>query len=230
MAQGHGIMSDEAFRQVFPNAKRPGVYDSVSRASVFAWAPGAAGLDGDSLGPTMHAHDDASEIFYILSGRCRLEVGRTEHLLDPGDFALVAPEVPHNLWSASPEETLTVFWLVAPNYADNRWRTEDFRPEGYERPLEQAQAKDPGSLPSDGNIISELRVLGPDQGPEPDADASADTIVLVAEGTVTVTSAGESQHLEPGGWRHVPGGTTWSARPSKGTASVLLIRIPHRAV
>ena len=51
----------------------PGVFDTISRGSLTAWPAGGVGLIGDSLGPIMHAHDDASEIFYFLSGRCRLE-------------------------------------------------------------------------------------------------------------------------------------------------------------
>ncbi len=208
--------------------ERPGVFDTISRGSLTAWPPGGVGLIGDSLGPQMHAHDDASEIFFFLSGRCRLEVGRTEHLLDAGDFVLVPPEVPHNLWNATPEEPLVVFWLVAPNYADNRWRTEDFRSEGYDRPLVRARADESGPLPSDGNIVSDLRRLAGDEPIGVDPDPTADTLVLVTRGAVVVRAGDDGESLEPGGWRHLPAGTAWSARADSGPASLLVMRVPHR--
>ena len=207
--------------------ERPGVFDAVSRGGLTAWLAGGVGLIGDSLGPIIHAHDDASEIFYFLSGRCRLEVGRTEHVLQPGDFVLVPPEVPHNLWNASPDEPLVVFWLVAPNYVDNRWRTEHFRPEGYERPLVRAHADGPGTLPSDMNIVSEMVRLGGGFGRERE-DPTADTIFLVTDGAVDVFSAGGDGQLDRGGWRHIPAGAPWSAIGVSSVASAIVMRIPHR--
>ncbi len=211
--------------------EQPGVFDTVSRGSLTAWPPGGVGLIGDSLGPTMHAHDDASEIFYFLSGRCRLEVGNGEHLLDPGDFVLVPPEVPHNLWNATPDEPLVVFWLVAPNYADNRWRTADFRPEGYERPLVRAAAGQPGVLPSDGNIVSELVRLEAGVELEVGVD-DADAIVLVIDGEADIRGddATEAARLDRGGWRHHPAGTTRLVSAASSQASLIVMRIPLRPV
>lgn len=209
--------------------ERPGVFDTVSRGGLTAWPPGGVGLIADSLGPIMHAHDDATEIFYFLSGRCRLEVGRTEHLLDQGDFVLVPPEVPHNLWNASPEEPLVVFWLVAPNYADNRWRTMDFRPEGYERRLVRTHADGLGTLPSDTNLGSKMFRLGPGTDLLESGDPTTDAILLVTDGPVVVRVAGDDDQLDQGGWRHIPAGTPWSASGASSMASVIVMRIPHRA-
>lgn len=208
--------------------EQPGVFDAVSRGSLTAWPPGGVGLIGDSLGPSMHAHDDASEIFYFLSGHCRLEVGRTEHLLDPGDFVLVPPEVPHNLWNATPDDPLVVFWLVAPNYADNRWRTDDFRPEGYDRPLVRAAADQPGALPSDGNIVSELVHLEAGAAIEVGGDGT-DAIVLVIEGGAELSDGSDSVRLDRGGWRHHPAGTTRLVTAAS-SASLIVMRIPLRPV
>lgn len=66
----------------------------------------ARGLIGDTLGPIMHAHHQASEIFYFISGRCRLEVGNGEELFEPGDFVLVPPLLSHNLWNAGNDDLL----------------------------------------------------------------------------------------------------------------------------
>lgn len=208
--------------------ERPGVFSRVCRGSLTAWPVGGVGLIGDSLGPIMHAHDDASEIFLFLAGRCRLEVGRTEHLLDTGDFVLVPPEVPHNLWNETPEEPLVVFWLVAPNYPDNKWRTDDFRPEGYERPAVRAGTERPGPLPSDGNIESELRALASGEAGTAARDDAADTFLVVTSGTVDVRIDGDDEALEPGGWRHVQAGISWSAQTTGGPAAIVVMRVPHR--
>ena len=43
------------------------------RGGATVWPRGGTRLLDDALGPTMHLHDDASEIFYFVGGRCRLE-------------------------------------------------------------------------------------------------------------------------------------------------------------
>src|SRR5207244_9846797 len=39
----------------------------ILRGGAAVWPKGAPGLFGDALGPVMHLHDDASEIFYLLA-------------------------------------------------------------------------------------------------------------------------------------------------------------------
>jgi mannose-6-phosphate isomerase-like protein (cupin superfamily) len=95
------------------------------RGGATVWPSGGTRLLDDALGPTMHLHDDASEIFYFVGGRCRLEIGDSEEFFEPGDFVLVPPQVPHNLWSAG-DEDLLVLWLVAPHFQANKWRTDNF--------------------------------------------------------------------------------------------------------
>src|SRR5690242_17329669 len=102
-------------------------YTEIKRGGATVWAVGASGLIGDSLGPILHIHDGASEIFYFVSGRCRMEVGDSEEIFEAGDFVLVPPLVPHNLWNGGDDDML-VFWLVAPNFINNKWRTDNFPP------------------------------------------------------------------------------------------------------
>ena len=91
-------------------------FTEIRRGGATVWLIGGKGLLDDSLGPILHSHDRASEIFYFIAGRCRLEVGDSEEFFGPGDFILVPPDVPHNLWNAG-DDNLLVFWLVVPNFA-----------------------------------------------------------------------------------------------------------------
>ncbi len=122
------------------------------------WPKGGHGLIGDRLGPVLHLHDGASEIFYIVAGRCRLEIGNSDAFFGPGDFVLVPPEVPHNLWNAG-EEDLLVFWIVAPNLVNNKWRTTDFPPGAMDRRARRSRVEDGIDLPSDANIRTRLLTL-----------------------------------------------------------------------
>jgi len=99
----------------------------IMRGGATVWEKGAKGLLGDTLGPVMHAHDKASEVFYFVAGRCRLEIGNAEEFFSPGDFVLVPPDLPHNLWNAG-DDDLLVFWIVAPHFANNKWYTAPFVP------------------------------------------------------------------------------------------------------
>src|SRR5258708_39996391 len=64
----------------------------IQRGGATAWPKGGQGLVGDSLGPIMHLHDGASEIFYFLAGRCRLQIGISQDFFGPGLLVLLPPE------------------------------------------------------------------------------------------------------------------------------------------
>ena len=115
----------------------------IMRGGATVWERGSTGLIGDTLGPVMHLHDGASEIFYFISGKCRLEVGDTEEYFSAGDFALVPPEVPHNLWNAG-DEDLLVFWIVAPHMPEDKWRTQAITAEEMKRRVIRSRVE-PGS-------------------------------------------------------------------------------------
>ena len=62
-----------------------------SEVFIVELAPGEA--------PPAHRHDDMEQIFYVLSGRGRLEVG-TEgetHLVSPGDLVRIPPSTLHTV-------------------------------------------------------------------------------------------------------------------------------------
>lgn len=49
--------------------------------------------------PPLHKHDDTEQIFYVLSGQGRLEIGREgeEHLVNPGDVVRIPPSTWHRV-------------------------------------------------------------------------------------------------------------------------------------
>ena len=64
---------------------------SSSEVFIVELAPGEA--------PPAHQHDDMEQIFYVVSGRGRLQVG-TEgetHLLSPGDVVRIPPSTQHTV-------------------------------------------------------------------------------------------------------------------------------------
>ena len=58
-------------------------FTEIKRGGATVWVIGGKGLLDDSLGSILHSHDRASEIFYFLSGRCRLEIGDSEEYFGP---------------------------------------------------------------------------------------------------------------------------------------------------
>lgn len=56
-------------------------------------------------GPPLHTHDDAEQIFYVLSGEGVLEIGENNKKLHigPGDVVRVPPSTPHRVTCAGKE-------------------------------------------------------------------------------------------------------------------------------
>lgn len=197
----------------------------IMRGGATVWESGAYGLIGDTLGPVMHLHDGASEIFYFLSGRCRLEVGNSEEIFTAGDFTLVPPQVPHNLWNAGDDELL-VFWIVAPHKVDDKWRTQAITPEEMERRVIRSRVEPGAELPGDDNIHSRLIDLEPgsqvDQQTRPDQEA----VIYIAAGQVDVKVGKLQGRLSENDFVHVPVNTGYSAQAVDGPASVLEFKMP----
>src|ERR671930_457975 len=54
------------------------VFTEAVRGGPLVWPVGAEHLAGDPLGPVRHAHDDAAEYYFVLSGQCLVEVAGEE--------------------------------------------------------------------------------------------------------------------------------------------------------
>jgi hypothetical protein len=104
------------------------LFTEAVRGGPLVWPAGGTHLHGDPLGPTRHAHDEAAEYYFILSGACRVEVGGEERVVSAGDLVYIPANAPHNLLGAVGETDMWAFILVAPNLAHNKWRLGDFLP------------------------------------------------------------------------------------------------------
>lgn len=200
-------------------------YTQIKRGGATVWPKGAGGLIGDSLGPIMHIHDDASEIFYFVSGRCRLEIGDSEEIFEAGDFVLVPPLVPHNLWNAG-DDDLLVFWLVAPNFINNKWRTDNFPPGANSLRAIRGRVQAGEQLPSDDKISSRLLTLHDGKRHSGRTGAAQEAILYVVEGTATIQVGKLSGTLTAHDFVGVPVGTDYAV---SGTASVILFQMPGGA-
>lgn len=150
------------------------------RAGGLVWPKGAQGLYGDPLGPIMHAHDGATEVFLFLEGQCRFEVGNLSYEVGPGDFILVPPEVPHNLVNIA-DSDMWVFFTVGPNVISNKWRTDGFAMEGWEGRIQIVRAAPGQALPGDERVASRIIALS---GRITHRDPAHDLVYLVTRGEV----------------------------------------------
>src|SRR5258706_559398 len=127
------------------------IFTEALRGGPLVWPAGDTHLFGDPLGPVRHAHDDAAEYYFVLSGACLVEVGGEERVANTGDLVYIPANAPHNLFTEVGGEDAWRFVLVSRNLAHNKWRTSDYLP-GTEslrmsvtRPLEgdRSSASDP---------------------------------------------------------------------------------------
>ena len=66
-----------------------------------------------------HAHDDASEVIYVISGNMRLEVDGDTHILRQGDAVLIEVGAVHQIFNDSPDTDLVhTFTFCPPGPAD----------------------------------------------------------------------------------------------------------------
>jgi quercetin dioxygenase-like cupin family protein len=166
------------------------------------WPVGAANLFGDPLGPTRHAHDDAEEYYFFLSGRCLVEIGGEERVVGPGDLVHIPADAPHNLLGEVGGDDVWSFILVAPNLAHNKWRLSDFLPGSEDlrmtvtRPLE-------GDATAAGNAFS-AEAVHVDAGAPFAASASDGELVgIVTAGRAHVRWGVMAGNLSPGDYFHV---------------------------
>lgn len=170
----------------------------------------------------MHVHDNASEIFFFIDGRCRLEVGGRDELFAPGDFVLVPPGVPHNLWNDGDDELL-VFWMVAPHFEDNMWRTDGFDSAADDEPVFRGRLK-AGELSSDSNIRS--RVIDLDESEVSGAvGREQEAVLYLLDGRAQATVGSEPTELTTNEFIHVPPETQYALRSQAGACSLVVLEV-----
>src|SRR5581483_3156864 len=73
------------------------VFTEAVRGGPLVWPAGGEHLAGDPLGPVRHAHDDAAEYYFVLSGECLIEVGGEERVATTNELVFIPANAPHNL-------------------------------------------------------------------------------------------------------------------------------------
>jgi len=197
----------------------------IQRGGAAVWPKDGHGLIGDALGPVMHLHDDASEIVYFVGGRCRLEIGSSQEILGAGDFVLVPSGVPHNLWNEGNDD-LFVFWIVAPNFVHNKWRTENFPPSAVERRALRSRVAPGADLPGDENIRTRLLTLLPHVVHSARTGKRQEAIMYLVEGQADVRVGLLGGRLAQHDFVHVPVDTAYSVGSIGGSTSVFLFEMP----
>ncbi|MBA3261946.1 MAG: cupin domain-containing protein [Thermoleophilaceae bacterium] len=64
-----------------------------------------------------HFHRTSEEIYFFTHGSGRMRLGDEERGVAPGDTVVIAPGVPHKLWSSGPAP-LRLLCCCAPAYSD----------------------------------------------------------------------------------------------------------------
>ena len=76
------------------------------RGGCHRWKPGWHGRK--------HSHDGAVEVFFVVEGVCDFDVDGQLFTLRSGQYVLIPPEVPHELWNRTADDLL-MFLVVAPH-------------------------------------------------------------------------------------------------------------------
>ncbi len=190
----------------------------IVRGGAAVWPKGARRLLGDPLGPIMHSHDLATEIFFFVSGRCRLEIGDSAELYVPGDVVLIPPDVPHNFWNAD-EEDLLVFWLVAPHFVSNKWRTENFVKGAMQ--LRAVRTHVQAGMNLLGNDHINMRIVIPGEAAVGCTTEGSEAVIYMAAGSAAVEVGHLSGALAAHQFVHVSTHTPYSVTPGQNSLTVI---------
>lgn len=94
------------FRGVHPNDLKVSSKDTNGMLSMFEY------VGNDKVGPSLHVHFDQDELFYIIDGEYRFQIGDETLLAKPGDTLFCPRNVPHTWIQLSDKGKLV--YLVQP--------------------------------------------------------------------------------------------------------------------
>jgi mannose-6-phosphate isomerase-like protein (cupin superfamily) len=183
-------------------------FSEAARGGPLPWRAGDEMLGGDALGPTRHAHDDAAEYYYMFSGSALCEVGGQERVLGEGELLYIPPDAPHNFFGPASDADACLYALVAPNYANNKWRLTDFLPGSEELRMSVATPFVDSDLPAGGTLSAEAILLDGDTEPITLKLSNCESVYVVVEGVLDMALAnGLSGSLSAGTTLHLRSGT-----------------------
>jgi quercetin dioxygenase-like cupin family protein len=178
------------------------LFTEAVRGGPLVWPAGAAHLHGDPLGPIRHAHDDAEEYYFILSGQCLVEVGGEERVAAAGDLVHIPANAPHNFLGEVGESDAWAFILVAPNVAHNKWRLSDFLPGSEDLRMTITRPLD-GDDSARGNAFGAETVQVAPGSSFAETASGGEVVGLVTDGRAHVRAGLMAGNLGPGDYFHV---------------------------
>jgi mannose-6-phosphate isomerase-like protein (cupin superfamily) len=182
-------------------------FTEAARGGPLAWRVGQTHLEGDALGPVRHAHDNAAEYYYMFSGSADVDTGEDRFVLQEGELGLIPPDAPHNFYGPTTEKDACLFCIVGPNYADNKWRIDNFLPGTESLRMAVARPFVDAELPGGGTLSAEAIELGPADAPRIVTPKAAELVYVVADGELDVALAGGLHGtLKRGTYLHVRDG------------------------
>jgi mannose-6-phosphate isomerase-like protein (cupin superfamily) len=190
-------------------------FTEAARGGSLPWRAGASKLEGDALGPVRHAHDGASEYYFMFSGSALVETGGEELVLEEGQLGYIPPDAPHNFLGPASDRDACLFCVVAPNFADNKWRVRDFRPGSESLRMQVATPFVDEQLPSDDKLVAHAIELSGNEDPLTLTPEGFEVVYLVTDGSVSLVLAnGLRGEIRAGTYVHVREGMSHEMQPS----------------
>jgi len=92
------------FRGINPNDMKISSKDTSGQLSVFEY------IGVEKTGPRLHVHLEQDEVFYVVAGSFRFQVGNESHILVKGDTIFLPRNIPHT-WIQTSDEGKLVYFL-----------------------------------------------------------------------------------------------------------------------
>lgn len=182
-------------------------FTEAARGGSLPWRIGGSKLEGDALGPVRHVHDDAAEYYYMFSGSAHVETGGEEFVLEEGQLGYIPPDAPHNFLGPASDRDACLFCVVGPNFADNKWRVNDFKPGSESLRMAVADPFDGDGLPGGGTLSAHAITLPGGEPPIEVTPNGFEVIYIVAEGSMQLSLFGGLHGtIEAGTYIHVRDG------------------------
>jgi mannose-6-phosphate isomerase-like protein (cupin superfamily) len=185
----------------------PFFFTEAARGGPWIWKVGATGFEGEPLGPVRHVHDDAAEYYYMFRGSAHVETGGVEFILEEGQLGYIPPDAPHNFFGPAFDRDACLFCVIGPNFPDNKWRVNDFRPGSEELRMAVGTPFEDDQLPGGGTLSARALSLAPGDERIDLTPAGFEVVYLVIEGSLDIeVFGGLHGTIEPGTYVHVRDG------------------------
>ena len=182
--------------------RQPIMFTEAVRGGPLVWPAGATHLHGDPLGPVRHAHDGAAEYYFVLSGACLVEIAGEERVASAGDLVYIPANAPHNLLHEIGGADAWTYIMVAPNFANNKWRTTGYLSDEESPKMTVTRPLDGDNSASENPFSADVIMVKRGE-PLTRISSTAELVYLVVEGRCHTRVGIMSGNLSPGHQVHV---------------------------